>query len=225
MCPASRLRAATYAAIRSTRWCKRELRSGMAEVVKHGIIADPELFELCKKLYPENPKGLKRVITKPKSMPSNASHEKNVQIKPFGSSNTILSEIVRRGMAVKIKIIEEDPYEQGIRAALNLGHTIGHAVELVSGFELLHGEAVAIGMVAEKLELAESGLANHIAETLLNLGLPTAIPQHLPLPDILRTMQTDKKKSAGIIRFALPVRIGEVRAGVEIENLEKRLSL
>ena len=207
---------------------KRELRSGMAEVVKHGIIADPELFELCKKLYPENPKGLKRVITKPKSMLSNASHEKNVQIKPFGSSNTILSEIVRRGMAVKIKIIEEDPYEQGIRAALNLGHTIGHAVELVSGFELLHGEAVAIGMVveaklAEKLELAESGLANHIAETLLNLGLPTEIPQHLPLPDILRTMQTDKKKSAGIIRFALPVKIGEVKVGVKVENLESVL--
>jgi 3-dehydroquinate synthetase len=75
-----------------------------------------------------------------------------------------LEEIVKRAMAVKIKIIEEDPYEKGIRAALNLGHTVGHAVELVSGFELRHGEAIAIGMVAEAgtpngSELRDKGLS------------------------------------------------------------------
>ncbi len=172
---------------------KRELRSGVAEVLKHGIIAAPKLFNLCK------------------------NYEGN------------LPEIVRRGMAVKIKIIEEDPYEQSIRAALNLGHTIGHAVELVSGFELLHGEAVGIGMVAEakiaeKMGIAEKGLATIIADALVALGLPTEIPQHLPLPDILRTMQTDKKKSAGVIKFALPVKVGKVKVGVEIENLENMLN-
>ena len=173
---------------------KRELRSGMAEVLKHGIIAAPELFELCK------------------------NYEKN------------LPEIVRLGMAVKIKIIEEDPFEQGIRAALNFGHTIGHAVELVSGFDLLHGEAVAIGMVAETrlaetLGIAESGLANHISETLINLGLPTEIPAHFPRPDLIRAMKMDKKKSAGVVKFALPVRIGKMKVGVEIKNLEECLIL
>ena len=180
----------------------RELRSGMAEVLKHGIIADPALFEIF--------------TTKTRRIQSFFEKEE-------------LAEIVRRGIAVKIKIIEEDPYEQGIRAALNLGHTIGHAVELVSGFELLHGEAVGIGMIveaklAEQMGIAETGLADKITETLVGLGLPTEIPQHLPTPNIIRTMQTDKKKSAGIIRFALPVKIGEVRIGVEVEGLEEVLA-
>ncbi|MBT3323417.1 MAG: 3-dehydroquinate synthase [Anaerolineae bacterium] len=205
----------------------RELRSGMAEVLKHGVIADRKLFVLCKKLDLEDPKGFKHATAKSDSMPPKSSVEKDMQIKPFGSSIT-LSEIVRRGMAVKVKIIEEDPYEQGIRAALNLGHTIGHAVELLSGFEILHGEAVGIGMVteakiAEQMGIAELGLATVIANALVALGLPTEIPQHLPLPDIIHTMQTDKKKSAGIIRFALPVRIGEVKVGVGIENLKSLL--
>ena len=96
---------------------KEEFRSGMAEVVKHGIISDPELLALCAR-------GLDWV-----------------------KGN--LEEIVKRAMAVKIRIIEEDPFEKNVRATLNLGHTVGHAVELVSRFQVRHGEAVAIGMVAE----------------------------------------------------------------------------
>ena len=196
----------------------RELRSGMAEVLKHGIIADPDLFELCKNFTTENTEFTESFEKK----------EKNKKFFSVRSVNSVVSEIVRRGMAVKIKIIEEDPYEQGIRASLNFGHTIGHAVELISGFELLHGEAVGIGIVveaklAEQMGIAERGLATVIADALVALGLPTEIPQHLPVPDIIRTMQTDKKKSAGIIRFALPVKIGEVRVGVEIEGLEEIL--
>ncbi len=125
-----------------------ELISGLAEVVKHGIISDPELFDLCSR-------GLDWVKAN-------------------------LEEIVKRAMAVKIKIIEEDPYEKGFRAALNLGHTVGHAVELVSKFELRHGEAVSIGMVAEakyaeRKGLAKTGLAHVIADVLSDLGLPTSI--------------------------------------------------
>ena len=196
----------------------RELRSGMAEVLKHGIIADPELFELC---------GGNLTTERTENTESFKKIEKNSVNSVFSVVNA-LPEIVRRGMAVKVRIIEEDPYEQGIRAALNLGHTIGHAIELISGFELLHGEAVGIGMVveaklAEKMGIAETGLAAKISETLADLGLPTAYPQHLPFPDIIRTMQTDKKKSAGIIRFALPVKIGEVKVGVEIKNLEEKM--
>ena len=131
-------------------------------------------------------------------------------------------------MAVKVKVIEEDPYEQGIRAGLNLGHTIGHAVELVSGFSLLHGEAVAIGTVAEsrlaeRLMIAESGLSDAIAQSLLALGLPVEIPKELGLEKIISAMKMDKKKKSGVVRFALPVKIGEVRVGVEVENLEEAL--
>ena len=172
-----------------------EFVSGMAEVVKHGIIADPELFELCGR-------GLDCV-------------KENLEF------------VVKRGMAVKIRIIEDDPYEKGFRAALNLGHTVGHAVELVSRFELRHGEAVAIGMVAEaklaeRLGRAAEGLSDKISDVLSTLGLPTRIPQQLPREEIIRTMRVDKKKNAKAIRFALPVGIGKV-ALVEISDLESVL--
>ncbi len=174
---------------------ERELCSGMAEVVKHGIISDPELFHLCSH-------GLE-----------------------WMKAN--LEEIVKRAMAVKIKVIEEDPYEKGIRATLNLGHTIGHAVELVSQFELHHGEAVAIGMVAEakyaeRIGVAKQGLANEIADVLTKLGLPTSIPEEMPPQEILRAMQVDKKRHAASIRFALPVEIGKVEL-VDVTDLESVL--
>ena len=172
-----------------------ELISGLAEVVKHGIIADPELFDLCAR-------GLDCIKDE-------------------------LEQIVKRAMAVKIKIIEEDPYEKGFRAALNLGHTVGHAVELVSKFKLRHGEAVAIGMVveaqlAERLNLAGTGLSDRISGVLTALGLPIQVPPNLPRAEILRAMRVDKKKSAASIRFALPVEVGRVEL-VDITDLESVL--
>lgn len=170
----------------------RELRSGMAEVVKHGVISDPELFEMCSR-------GMDWVKAN-------------------------LETIVKRAMAVKIQIIEADPYEKGIRAMLNLGHTVGHAVELVSGFKLSHGEAVSIGMVAEaryaeRIGMAKAGVSDAIAGVLSSLGLPVEIPTELPREAILRAMRVDKKKSAHSIRFALPAEIGRVEL-VEVSNLE-----
>ena len=176
---------------------ERELVSGMAEVVKHGVISDPELFELCSR-------GMDWV-------------KEN------------LEEIVKRAMAVKIKVIEEDPYEKGFRAALNLGHTVGlDAVELVSKFELRHGEAVAVGTVveakyAERIGIAEKGLADKIAETMSALGLPTQIPDAMPRGEIIGAMRVDKKKTAKAIRFALPVKIGKVEL-VEVSDLEAVIS-
>jgi shikimate kinase/3-dehydroquinate synthase len=169
-----------------------EFRSGMAEVVKHGIVSDPALFSLCAAGY--------------------------------AAVKNDLVDLVRRAMAVKIRVIEVDPFERGLRAALNLGHTVGHALELVSGFRLRHGEAVAIGMVAEarlaeRLGLAGDGLSDQIAETLRGLNLPVEILPDLPREDVLKAMRVDKKKSSGIVRFALPVTIGEVRTGVEVEDL------
>jgi 3-dehydroquinate synthase len=170
-----------------------EIRSGFGEVVKAGIIADPVLFEICSQGY--------------------------------GTVKANLPEIVCRAMAVKIIVIEADPFERGLRASLNLGHTIGHAVETASGYRLRHGEAVSIGMVAEarlaeRLGIACTGLTETIAVTLLGLGLPVKVPPDLSMENILQSMRYDKKMNAGMIRFTLPVKIGEVRAGVEVENLE-----
>jgi len=172
-----------------------ELVSGLTEVVKHGIISDPELFSLCLR-------GLNWVKNN-------------------------LEEIAKRAMAVKIRIIEEDPYETGIRAALNLGHTVGHAVELVSKFELRHGEAVAIGIVveakyAEKIELSNKGTSKVINNALRALGLPVDIPKDLLREEIVRAMRMDKKKNTNAIRFALPVEIGKVEL-VDVMDLERVL--
>jgi 3-dehydroquinate synthetase len=169
-----------------------ELRSGMAEVVKHGVIGDPVLYEICRR-GSDNGEWFKQ---------------------------NSLDAIVRRAVAVKVKVILSDPYERGLRQVLNLGHTIGHAIELVSGFNLSHGEAVGIGMVvearlAEKLRLAQSGLSNEIAETLSRLGLPTRIPPELNRQTILEAMKLDKKCANGKVLFALPIGIGEVRPGIE----------
>jgi 3-dehydroquinate synthase len=170
----------------------RELRGGMAEVIKHGIISDSGLFAMCSR-------GMDWIREN-------------------------LEEIVKRAMAVKIQVIEEDPYEKGIRAALNLGHTVGHAVELVSQFELRHGEAIAIGTVveanyAERIGVARKGLTNEIAGVLSNLGLPTQIPDEMSRDEIVRVMRVDKKKNAKGIRFALPVEIGKVEL-VEVGDLD-----
>jgi 3-dehydroquinate synthase len=171
-----------------------EIRSGMAEVLKHGIIANAELFAQC--------------------------------AKGFEAIKPALPEIVCRALAVKVEVIEKDPFEQNIRAALNLGHTVGHAVELVSGFKIKHGEAVAIGLIAEarlaeRLGVAQRGLPKEIEEALRNNGLPTEIPQQFAREDLIHAMLMDKKKAAGVVRFALPVKIGEVQVGVAVNNLNQ----
>ena len=173
-----------------------ELRSGMAEIIKAGVIGDPSLFELVGR-------GWEAIKSAP-------------------------SELIRRSMAVKIRVIQADPYEKDLRAALNLGHTIGHALERASGYRLRHGEAVAIGMVAEthlaeKMGLAQAGLAALIARTLETYGLPVAIPAALDRSQVLQAMSLDKKRSAGRLLFSLPVRIGEVRTGCEVENLAEMI--
>ncbi len=131
-------------------------------------------------------------------------------------------EIVRRAMAVKIGFIQADPYEKGMRAALNLGHTVGHAVELASGFRLRHGEAVAIGLVVEARlgaaqGITEPGLPERLEACLRGLGLPVEIPGWIDGEVFLRALKLDKKNAAGQVRFALPERIGAYRVGVTVE--------
>ncbi len=170
-----------------------EYRVGLAEAVKHGVIADPDLFSLC------------------------AAGAERVQAS--------LSEILRRAVAVKISIIERDPYETGERAALNFGHTVGHAVEAASAFSVRHGEAVAMGMVmesdlSERLGIARHGLSGEISAALSTLGLPIRIPGELPLPILIGAMQNDKKRTGGKARFALPSDIGRVQFPVEVVDLQ-----
>jgi len=168
-----------------------ELRSGMAEVVKAGVVGDEQLLQSLENL-------------------ANPGRED-------------LSDIIARSIAVKVAIVQADPYERsGQRAKLNLGHTIGHGVEAASGFRLKHGEAIAIGTlaetrIAERMGLAERGLEARIAQALDRIRLPTRCPGLAP--DAIRTlMSADKKKQDRRLKFALPARIGEVVTGVEVDE-------
>ncbi len=158
-----------------------ELRNGIAETIKHGIIGDPALF---------------------------AELEREPEPGPVPAAR------IARALRVKIEIVEQDPYEHGPRAVLNLGHTVGHALERVSEFRLSHGKAVAIGLVAAariaaRLGLAERGFADRIENILSAWGLPIRVPG-FPPDRVIAAMASDKKKLNGRLRFILPRRIGEV---------------
>ncbi|MGW8224441.1 MAG: 3-dehydroquinate synthase [Anaerolineales bacterium] len=170
-----------------------EQRSGMAEVIKAGVIRDPVLFDLCRREWQEIEAGW--------------------------------GEIIPRSMAVKLDIIEADPYEKGLRAVLNYGHTVGHAVEVLSNYKLRHGEAVAIGMVAEarlaeEIGLAKQGLADEIRDVCQQIGLPVEIPAGYLPEEIIKTIQLDKKRADGKVKFALPIKIGEVSPGIDVIDFE-----
>lgn len=173
---------------------ERELRGGFAEIIKHGVISDPILFEACRRLT-----GL--------SM-------EDIRKKP-------LAAIIRRAMAVKIRVIEQDPYEQGIRAALNAGHTIGHAIERVSNYAVSHGEAVGIGLVvetrmAEEMGIAPNGLTDEISRMVSGFGLPVNIPTGMDRDSVEAALFRDKKRSGDAVKFAFPVDIGQVKIGIRL---------
>ena len=166
----------------------RELRAGFAEALKHGVIADePYLNDVASRasglLATDGPKG-----------------------------DSMFSLIVR-SVEIKADIVSRDEREEGLRQILNFGHTIGHAVELVSGYSLLHGEAVAIGMaleseLAEHIGLAQTGTAATVSSALQSAGLPTALPSGSDGDALIEAMRSDKKGRSGRTRFALPLRIG-----------------
>ncbi|MCS6906442.1 MAG: 3-dehydroquinate synthase [Anaerolineales bacterium] len=139
-----------------------------------------------------------------------------------------MAELLPRAMGVKIKVIEEDPYERGRRAALNFGHTVAHAIETLSGYRILHGFAVAMGMVAEaqlayRIGLAPMEIKERIEAALRGSGLPTRLPRRFAPQAVLQAMQADKKKQLGELRFALPERIGFVRVGIRLSEEEELL--
>jgi shikimate kinase / 3-dehydroquinate synthase len=156
-----------------------EFRAGLAEVVKHGIISAPDLFE---------------------------------QLEEHGPTN--LSHLVADAVQVKIDLVEIDPYEQGPRAHLNLGHTFGHAIELVSDFKVRHGEGVALGLVAATRMAAELGECNpalltRVTNLLDRLGLPTRLAGYTA-DEIIAAMRHDKKRAGSTLRFIIPRRLGDV---------------
>jgi 3-dehydroquinate synthase len=156
-----------------------EFRAGLAEIVKHGIIGAPRLFE---------------------------------QLEHEGPINLV--QLVADAVRVKIAVVEEDPYEKGRRAVLNLGHTFGHALELVSEYTLRHGEAVAIGIVAAAHMAVELGrcapeVAARITELIERLGLPVAAPGY-DVEAVYAAMSHDKKRAGKKLRFIIPQAIGDV---------------
>jgi len=170
-----------------------EIRNGLAEVVKHGIIADPVLFQLCSR-------GIQALENE-------------------------WFDVISRAVMVKIRVIQNDPYEKGERAVLNLGHSLGHAIETASGYSIKHGEAVAIGIVAaarvsEKLGIGEPGLEEIISSALRALDLRVEIPGSLDREKIKSALGVDKKRVSGKLKVVLPVRIGEVEWGIEIDDEE-----
>ena len=159
-----------------------EKRSGLAEVIKHGVIGDPGLFAELELNLPE--------------------------------SSELSGRLIARALRVKIEIVEEDPFEHGRRAVLNLGHTVGHALEKLSGFALRHGEAVSVGMVAAARMAAELGradpaLAGRIEAALAAWGLPVRCPP-FGASAIWEAMAHDKKRRGRGLRWVLPRAIGEV---------------
>ena len=127
---------------------------------------------------------------------------------------TSMTHLIADAVRVKVRVVEEDPFEQGRRATLNLGHTFGHAIELVSQFGVRHGEAVAVGLVAAANMAAELGrcdptLAPRIANLVERLGLPTQVSGY-DADAIMAAMVHDKKRKGKTLRFVIPQALGDV---------------
>jgi 3-dehydroquinate synthase len=167
---------------------KRDYRAGLAEVVKYGVILDAKFFEFL---------------------------EQNIGALNARDSQ-VLQQVVARCCQLKADVVVSDERDEtGIRAVLNYGHTFGHALESVSGYDqFLHGEAVAIGMLcasrlAERLGRIDSDLTKRQLRLLEALHLPTEAPG-LDRQQLLDAMRRDKKVAHGQLRFVLPTKMGHV---------------
>ncbi len=169
---------------------KEEFLSGMAEVIKYGVIADAEFFQ-----YLED--NRKKIL---------------------GLDMDALGHIIRRSCEIKAGVVSSDERESGLRAILNFGHTVGHAIETAQNYKMRHGEAVAIGMVcASRLScrtgLSEASIPERVEKLIKSYGLPTELSALKRVPgvsELTDIMQVDKKAEEGRIRFVLPKKIGEV---------------
>lgn len=188
----------------------RALFEGFAEVIKHGIIRDREFFHSLTPIR------------------SQLDAIRSRQAAPDA-----LTAVIKRNVEIKAAVVAEDEHEtKDIRALLNFGHTIGHAIEAVAGYgQLLHGEAISLGMVAAaNLSVSHAGLPEPeragIVEMLQRYNLPVKPEHPLDTPAILDTLMSDKKFKAGSIRFVLSSRIGEafVSKDVALKDIEAALA-
>lgn len=174
-----------------------ELAAGLAEVIKHGLIANPALFELFETLP--------------------------LSDAPLLDQLPDIGRIVTDAIQVKRDIVIEDPFEQGRRAVLNLGHTFGHAIEQVSGYAIRHGEGVAMGLVAAanvsaRLGLADPSLQQRIERALTAAKLPRRVPAHLDIDQLMVAMRSDKKKARGAMRYIVLRDVGDVFVSAEVPD-------
>jgi 3-dehydroquinate synthase len=173
----------------------REFRAGLAEVIKYGIIYDRRLFDRLEKQLPE-------ILARDRS---------------------VLTAVVERCCAIKAEVVAQDERESGLRAILNFGHTIGHALEAISRYgRYLHGEAISIGQVAAaRLSTRLSALPESESERIERLferaGLPTRLRLNRSVTEKLAgAMRLDKKVTGGEVKFVLARRIGDVRPGWDV---------
>ncbi|MGD8352596.1 MAG: 3-dehydroquinate synthase [Pseudomonadota bacterium] len=169
----------------------RAFASGMAEVIKHSLIADSDLLQKI---------------------------EAGSWIQTAGEIQSQASELqalVAQAIQVKINIVQEDPYDRGRRVLLNFGHTFANAIERVSQHSISHGEAVAMGIVAStylsrELGYCRSDVLERIEQVMVSTGLPVRIPGELDAGELLKAMRSDKKKKAGKLRYVLLRDLGQV---------------
>ena len=165
---------------------KREMTSGLAEVIKHGLIRDADFFRYI---------------------------DHNVD-KIYCFDENVMAYLTKMNCKIKGDVVEQDERENGLREILNFGHTVGHAVESASGFTLLHGECVAIGIagayrIAFKLGMVDEAVVEKVEETLRKIGLPIKA-QGMDAKKIFDMMFFDKKVKDGKLNFVLPKGIGDV---------------
>jgi len=169
--------------------CDREFRGGLAEVIKHAVIADAKMFTMLEK-------DLERVLRRDRQ---------------------VLSFLIPRNVEIKARVVSRDERESGLREILNYGHTFAHALESVTKYRRYrHGEAVAWGMIAaaflgHELGLTRADDVSRIVALIRRLGALPPWPQ-VPATALLSAMQSDKKARNGILRFVLSPRIGEARS-------------
>jgi 3-dehydroquinate synthase len=175
----------------------RDFRAGLAESVKHGIIRDADLF---------------------------AWHEDHAH-DILGRDVEVLSELIERNCRIKADVVAADEREAELRAILNFGHTVGHAIESDQRYALRHGECVSIGMVAASAiavarRMISQNDADRIARLLEEFGLPTRLDRPIDIETLMAFMQKDKKVLSGKIRFVLPTAIGHVITTSEVTDEE-----
>ncbi|HEX5755935.1 MAG TPA: 3-dehydroquinate synthase [Arenimonas sp.] len=177
---------------------ERELRAGLAEVVKYGAIIDAGFFDWIED-YAEA---------------------------LLGRDAAALEEAIARSCAIKAGIVARDETEQGERMLLNFGHSFGHAIEAEQSFGgLNHGEAVAVGMVlaarlSVRLGMADAGDGARLQALLQRLGLPDAIPEGLPMSGLIARMRLDKKNQSGRLRLILWRGIGRAEVVADVPEAE-----